>query len=126
MIQKIEPFVNINSLYMTEKTSNIIGEICFIVEKEYFPQKKWTDFIIIILGWWIETLVDLIINNKRKFFKLLFMDGSFFLSGRIIENDIAEIEFIKNTIKGDQILFTSKCSIRQLLKSIITWIPDIS
>ncbi|QOY34687.1 hypothetical protein AWH56_018435 [Anaerobacillus isosaccharinicus] len=74
-MDQIKIKVNNKSLYINN-SNNIVGEIC--IEKNgyiFFPDEKWTDFVVVILSWW---------NKKLRYFKYLkieerldfdFMDG---------------------------------------------------
>lgn len=40
---------------MLEETNHIIGNISFLVDYHcFFPDEGWSDFVIIVLSWWIK------------------------------------------------------------------------
>jgi hypothetical protein len=39
-------------------------------------QEQWSDFPVVILGWWIEGLTE-VVNNKKHSFEGMFMDGPY-------------------------------------------------
>jgi hypothetical protein len=41
-----------------------------------FPESGWSDFPVVILGWWIEGLIDLLAGREESF-QGMFMDGPF-------------------------------------------------
>jgi hypothetical protein len=66
-------FVNPASLYMG---GNITGEIWLEVEGFEFPVKRWSDFPVIILEWWLNALFEPW-SGKEGQGECHFMDGSY-------------------------------------------------
>jgi hypothetical protein len=66
-------FVSTASLH---KGGNITGEIWIEVAGFEFPDKHWSDFPVIILGWWLDALFKLWSEKKRRG-ECLFMDGPY-------------------------------------------------
>lgn len=102
------------SLSMYEKSKNIIGEIYFKLEDIYFPQFKWTDFVIVILGWWLEAILKISTSRKNTSVKLMFMDGPFYIRAIKVSDDIIEIELIER----DEVQNRLECSINKLMNSL--------
>jgi len=78
MKQKISLILETKTI---EKSSNgkIFGNIYLSNEHIYFPEKDWNDFIVIILSWWVTSLIKLQSNQSiEEVFN--FMDGSFAFS----------------------------------------------
>ncbi|MGE6258066.1 hypothetical protein ACQKCU_09175 [Heyndrickxia sporothermodurans] len=58
MAQHISIKVDIASL---EKRQNITGEIYFVIDyHRSFPEDGWSDFVVIILSWWIKSIKGVI------------------------------------------------------------------
>lgn len=59
---------------------NVTGEIYFTSDAEYYPEKGWNDFPIIVLAWWINSFLQF---KKRRASTLEFdfMDGPYRLMG---------------------------------------------
>jgi hypothetical protein len=114
MFENVEVLVDENDFEMYESSKNIIGQIFFKVEDQYFPQNHWTDFIVVVLSWWLEALDVLQDSKINSSNKLMFMDGPYFIKAIKIEKDIVELEFIER----DGLLFRSKCSLVDLRNSI--------
>lgn len=66
-------FVSPASLH---KGGNITGEIWLEVAGFEFPGRHWSDFPVIILGWWLDALFALW-SGRRSRGECLFMDGSY-------------------------------------------------
>lgn len=66
-------FVSPDSLH---RGGNITGEIWLEVAGFEFPGRGWSDFPVIILGWWLGALFKLW-SERRGRGECLFMDGSY-------------------------------------------------
>src|ERR1043166_5263640 len=56
------------------QNGNVTGVIYVELESGAFPAKGWSDFPVIILGWWTEALLQLEVPARREV-KWRFMDG---------------------------------------------------
>jgi hypothetical protein len=66
-------FVSSDSLH---KGANVTGEIWLEVAGFDFPDERWSDFPVIILGWWLDALFK-VWSGKEKQGECLFMDGPY-------------------------------------------------
>lgn len=66
----------------------VTGRICFAFKAAAFPDEAWNDYILVILGWWLEALAGLcsLGTNEAEFH---FMDGPF--SVRLLRREKEEI-----------------------------------
>ena len=71
----IDVVTEIASLSRSEKGS-ITGRVFLRGPTGDFPESEWFDFPVVILGWWIEGLSDLL-AGKEQSFQGMFMDGPF-------------------------------------------------
>lgn len=55
---------------------SITGQIFLRGPMAGFPDEGWSDFPVVILGWWIEGLTDVVVG-KESSFQGLFMDGPY-------------------------------------------------
>jgi len=55
-----------------KKRLNITGEIWLQLDDFSFPSQSWSDFPVIILGWWLDALT---LFGARRNAEFLFMDG---------------------------------------------------
>lgn len=117
MIKELKIIVN-NDTFIMNKSGNVIGNIYFNIDGINFPDEGWSDFIIVILIWWIEAISK--INPKRKSdtFQLGFMEGPLFVRGYVKGENVTELEFTKERSNKSEIFFTSTCSISQMQISI--------
>ena len=91
----VEVIIDEDRFEMLQLSRNIIGGIYFKVEDEFFPQKEWSDFAVVILAWWIESIIRGSKSKINSSCELLFMDGPYSVRGTKINNDILEMEFIE-------------------------------
>jgi hypothetical protein len=91
MVQNVAIEVDLESL---EKTNNIVGNIYFVIDyHRFFPDDEWSDFVIIILSWWIESLKGLIVSEPGKTYTFDFMDGIPVVFGKKIDTKNVEMSF---------------------------------
>lgn len=115
MVKNVEVIVETESFIMSEKSKNIIGEIYVSLEDDvYFPQFKWTDFVVVILGWWLEAILKISTAKENTSTKLMFMDGPIYMRAIKVSNDIIEIELIERDVVQKRF----ECSINQFTNSL--------
>ena len=51
---------------------SITGLICFVFGEDFFPAARWSDFVVVIVGWWITAL-----KSNDRTLDLQFMDGPY-------------------------------------------------
>ena len=49
-----------NSSLNQSNSGLVTGEIYFVDNNNYFPEKGWSDFPTIILGWWMNSFLEFI------------------------------------------------------------------
>jgi len=57
------------------KTGSIVGRIWLAAGDDAFPESRWSDFVVVLLGWWIQELLRLREGSTQA--ELLFMDGPY-------------------------------------------------
>ena len=55
--------------------SPLIFEINWKIDDKYYPMKNWTDFGVVIIGWWIRSVLDELPTEGEG--ELRFMDGPY-------------------------------------------------
>lgn len=97
-----------------------------IDESWFFPEKNWDDFILIVLEWWSDAIINVIQDTEAEF---LFMDGSFAFKSIPIKdnNKIINLIFFHKNIEVKNIIVNKfdfvievKKSINILLKNLYT------
>ena len=115
MVQEIFIDVDLDSL---EKRTNITGNICFAIDHhQYFPEQGWSDFVVIILSWWIKSCKGIIISEIGRTYEFDFMDGSPIVFAKKISNTEVELSFYINN--SSELHFKATCTIKQLRDSLL-------
>ena len=86
--------ISINVGQVFSGPGSVFGEINVQLGEFHFPEEGWTDFMLIILGWWIDAAL-MIRGGESRVEDFLFMDGPFMISGRLRDSQIY-LEFIEN------------------------------
>ena len=74
------------------ESKDVIGVVYFTFDTDYaFPDNKWDDFVVIILGWWVDAALALF-TGQEKLVVLYFMDGSFQVNLEGGSSDIWKME----------------------------------
>ncbi|MCM3666270.1 hypothetical protein M3204_17780 [Mesobacillus subterraneus] len=117
MEQTISIEVEIDSL---EYNQHIIGNISFVVDYyRYFPDEKWSDFVVIILSWWIKSFKGLLVSTMGQTFKFDFMDGTPIILGKKIGPSRIELSFEFDKEKREM-EFTAICKLEEMGNSLLT------
>ena len=82
-----------------KKSRLVSGPIWLEVEKQNFPSQQWNDFPVVILGWWLEAIADLV-SKKAGSAKCLFMDGPYYFEVDATLGEIWGITLITNQSSG--------------------------
>jgi hypothetical protein len=81
----------------------------------FFPDDLWDDFAVIILEWWTQAALRLLIQSS-DYEELLFMDGSFQMDAQLKEAGKCEITYF-NRYEKERPVFTA--SIDNLVSEVI-------
>jgi hypothetical protein len=120
MAQNISIEVDLDTL---ENRTNIIGNIYFVIDyHRFFPDDKWSDFVVIILSWWIKSLKGLIVSEVNSTYEFDFMDGTPIVLAKKIDDENVELCFCLDGVERRKVVLTAVCSIKQFKESI----PSIS
>jgi hypothetical protein len=57
-------------------TGLALGDIWLSVDGSAFPSARWSDFIVVVLGWWCQALLELLRGDPEPR-RVHFMDGPF-------------------------------------------------
>ena len=89
------------TFYINDSRS-LIGDICVSVGNWYFPGKNWDDFVVVVVDWLTQELIDLNFD-KNKVAEAPFMEGCFKLSITVDKQNQCIIKFVEGEkLSGDQ------------------------
>jgi hypothetical protein len=83
-------------------TGNLYVELGTFV----FPDRGWSDFVVVILGWWLEALSRLIDDNRVA--ELEFMDGPYAMRATAVDLSTCTLECLQ---KAGAAIVLSKASV---------------
>jgi hypothetical protein len=66
--------VDLSDLERTERGS-IVGRLWLVLDDHAFPERAWSDLIVVVLGWWADELLQT--RSTTETLTLLFMDGPY-------------------------------------------------
>lgn len=94
MCHQISIEINLDSLTYSNQ---IIGEINFVIDiYDYFPGVGWSDFVAVILKWWIDSCRAILHAPLKSIHSFPFMDGPFSISAKKISLSELELSFTKD------------------------------
>ncbi len=94
MCRHISIEVNLDSFTYSDQ---IIGEINFVVDTyDYFPGVGWSDFVAVLLKWWIDSCRALLFAPVASIYSFPFMDGPFSMSAKKITLSELELSFMED------------------------------
>ena len=73
---------------------SITAPIYFSFEGFYFPENRWSDFVVVVLGWWLQSLAK-IENGWETTVEFDFMDGPFLIRSMTVSDDELKLYCIK-------------------------------
>ena len=68
--------VDLQTFRQRREGANVTGVVFLELQDELFPEKGWSDFPVIILGWWTEAWLQLQVSTRREV-QWRFMDGPY-------------------------------------------------
>ncbi|CAN7660364.1 hypothetical protein LJR220_006238 [Bradyrhizobium sp. LjRoot220] len=81
-----------------------------------FPDPNWNDFVVVILGWWLMALIDLVSGTTSQV-ELRFMDGPLWISTQNETTNLCTMTCLKGP--PDRIQYECEGSALELLKSTL-------
>jgi hypothetical protein len=72
----------------------VFGEISVALDNSHFPEQKWNDFIVVVLGWWSGSCVALLRGAQQQE-ELWFMDGPFLMNMERAPDDLWRVRFLQ-------------------------------
>ena len=69
--------LDLQTFQQIRKAGNVTGVIFLELQRGPFPEAGWSDFPVIILGWWIEAWLQLETSAQRREVQWRFMDGPY-------------------------------------------------
>ena len=113
MNNKFEIKIDVDDIELYQNGNNF-GVIYIKINDFLFPQNNWTDFIVIILNWWLCN-IEAIKRKRRKTGKFCFMDGPYVVKLKKSENDKIKLKFCDHY----KLVIEYEFSIDEIMKEIL-------
>lgn len=98
-------------------SGQIIGEINFVIDTyDYFPGVGWSDFVAVLLKWWIDSCRAILHAPLKSIHAFPFMDGPLSISAQKISLSEIELSFMNRSQNKTEIGIVS---IEELKVSLI-------
>lgn len=120
----IKLIVPLTDLYVSKgKHPKIHGTIFFETKDFKFPDALWNDFVVVILGWWIQNLYEARRDEKLQI-KFLFMDGPVEVRVKFV-GDTCQMRFIRRWSDTSDIIGSAIVSYDELTSNLIDVAQDV-
>ncbi len=119
IMDEIKIIVNKTTLFINN-TNNIVGEI--YIEKNghnFFPNEKWTDFVVVILYWWTKKLRSFEYAKVGEKTELEFMDGPLLLRLEKVNDHEVNLLGIKKNLINEEVIFEAQTLFDDLKKKVV-------
>ncbi|MCC5850537.1 MAG: hypothetical protein JJU29_20820 [Verrucomicrobia bacterium] len=91
--------VDLQTFNKSREGGNVTGRIFLELQDGAFPENGWSDFPVIILGWWTDALLQLMMPETREV-QWLFMDGPHSVVLTKTADEISEAAFELSQVHG--------------------------
>ncbi|MCT4784009.1 MULTISPECIES: hypothetical protein [Exiguobacterium] len=73
----------------------VVGNIAFVIDYyDYFPGQGWSDFVAIVLNWWIDSCRALVFAPLHETYSFSFMDGRDEIVARKVSETEAKLFYV--------------------------------
>ena len=80
--------LDLETFRQSREGDNVTGVIYVELDSGAFLERSWSDFPVIILGWWVEALIELEVPTRREVL-WRFMDGPHSLTLTKVDRDVS-------------------------------------
>lgn len=106
--KKVRLVFDASTIHQSKKGS-ITSVIYFDFSDYQFPEKGWSDFVVIILTWWLRAL-----KNPKENTELCFMDGSMLIRVKVLQNSELLLECINQKYEEENIEYQKYISLSEV------------
>jgi hypothetical protein len=88
---------------------SITAPVYFSFEDYFFPGNRWSDFVVVVLGWWLQSLAK-ILEGRERTVEFDFMDGPVLIRVSKVTDDKLKLECINQRSIKEVVEYT--CNVR--------------
>ncbi|KAB2865915.1 MAG: hypothetical protein F9K39_00025 [Exiguobacterium chiriqhucha] len=76
---------------------HVVGNIAFVIDfYDYFPGQGWSDFVAIVLKWWVDSCRALLFAPLYETYSFNFMDGPIRIAAKRVTATEVELIFVED------------------------------
>lgn len=95
MLNHISIELDVHSLTYSNQ---IVGNIAFVIDfHDYFPGQDWSNFVAIVLNWWVDNYRALLFAPLRETYSFQFMDGPIQIAAKKVTATDVELIFVEDS-----------------------------
>ncbi|TCI21172.1 hypothetical protein [Exiguobacterium sp. SL-9] len=77
--------------------THIIGNLAFVIDfHDYFSGQNWSDFVAVVLNWWIDNCRALLFAPLQETYSFQFMDGPIQIAAKKVTATDVELTFVED------------------------------
>jgi len=97
----------------------VSGPIWLEMDGQAFPVDVWSDFPVVILGWWLSNLKPLVTNQSMSC-ECLFMDGDYRFNVTVQQRGDWVVTFIRDELDGETRLLEKDVDPQALISEVVS------
>ena len=97
----------------------VSGPIWLEMDGQAFPVDVWSDFPVVILGWWLSNLKPLVTNQSMSC-ECLFMDGDYRFNVTVQKRGDWVVTFIRDELDGEKRLLEKEVDPQALIYEVVS------
>jgi|LSQX01.1.fsa_nt_gb hypothetical protein len=119
MNTSIEIMIDDQNVELSRKGA-VLGNVWVKLGEFAFPSDDWSDFVVVILTWWLNTIPALRQHNSASIHELQFMDGPYYIQMTTDDQEIVWIVCKERIVNGYRVIYECHCLNEEICKAIIS------
>jgi len=115
----VEIMIDDKNIELSRKGA-ILGNIWVKLGEIAFPSDDWSDFVVVILTWWLDKIPALRQHNSGSIHELQFMDGPYYIQLIIDDQEMVWIVCKERITNGSRVIYECHCLNEEICKAIIS------
>jgi len=105
--------------FVQMSSGQITGVIYFQFGEKAFPAPEWNDFVVVMLCWWLEAVVQ-VVDGIKEMAELWFMDGPFYVRIFTKGREGWYLECIHSRKNNEVVEYSTLVEPMNMLKSLLS------
>lgn len=97
---------------------SITAKIHLMTSGRCFPEEGWSDFVVVILSWWVEEVVETI-KGAKQVASLRFMDGPFEALILAKHQHVWTVKFVDDSKSSPLVEYEGEIEPRSIVRSLL-------